>query len=195
MDDLKYGKRNKRGDWAPDEPVGTAPLFVLPPRPLAFLKWLPHYFLPWNLLFALSAVAWWAWIVPPSRSCGRCAWGWILRLFARQLPSRVLSVLRRVRAAALRARERQGIASSTTASSRRSRRARRSGSRARTSTTSCAPSCSGVPIWTAIEVAILWAFANGYAPWLSFAEHPVYLAAWRWSCRSSTSSTSSASTG
>ena len=31
---------------------------------------------------------------------------------------------------------------------------------------------SGVTIWTAVEVLVLWAFANGYAPWLSFAEHP-----------------------
>ena len=54
---------------------------------------------------------------------------------------------------------------------------------------------SGVAIWTAVEVLVLWAFANGYAPWLSFAQHPVYLAALAWSCRSSTSSTSSASIG
>src|SRR3984957_20759160 len=33
------------------------PVFVLPPRPLDFLRWLPGYFLPWNLLFAASAVA------------------------------------------------------------------------------------------------------------------------------------------
>ena len=34
-----------------------------------------------------------------------------------------------------------------------------------------------VPIWTAIEVAILHAYANGYVPWLSFAENPWYLGA------------------
>src|ERR1700722_17662071 len=34
---------------------------------------------------------------------------------------------------------------------------------------------TGVPIWTAYEVGILFAFANGYAPWLSFAQHPLYL--------------------
>ena len=31
---------------------------------------------------------------------------------------------------------------------------------------------TGLPIWTAIEVAILYAYANGYVPWLTFAEHP-----------------------
>ena len=35
---------------------------------------------------------------------------------------------------------------------------------------------SGVTIWTAVEVLVLWAFANGYAPWVGFADHPVYLA-------------------
>ena len=81
MDDLKYGKRNKRGDWAPDEPAGTAPLFVMPPRPLALLKWLPHYFLPYNLLFALSAVAWWHYVLPDVEVMKTLAFGWILRLF------------------------------------------------------------------------------------------------------------------
>ena len=46
MDDLMYGTRNKRGDWSPKEPLRYAPLFTLPPKPKAFLKWLPHYFLP-----------------------------------------------------------------------------------------------------------------------------------------------------
>jgi hypothetical protein len=38
MDDLAYGKRNKRGDWTPGATLTIAPVFVLPPRPLAFLK-------------------------------------------------------------------------------------------------------------------------------------------------------------
>ena len=46
MDDLAYGARNKRGDWTPSAYLTIAPVFVLPPKPLAFLKWLPGYFLP-----------------------------------------------------------------------------------------------------------------------------------------------------
>ncbi|MDP9136743.1 MAG: sterol desaturase family protein, partial [Pseudomonadota bacterium] len=30
-------------------------------------------------------------------------------------------------------------------------------------------------IWTAYEVGILWAYANGLAPWVTFAENPWYL--------------------
>ena len=34
---------------------------------------------------------------------------------------------------------------------------------------------TGLPIWTAIEVGILYAYANGYAPWLTFARNPFCL--------------------
>ena len=81
MDDLAYGARNKRGDWTPGAFLTIAPVFVLPPRPLAFLKWLPGYFLPWNLLFAASAVAYAAFVLPDVEVTKTLAWGWILRLF------------------------------------------------------------------------------------------------------------------
>ena len=65
MDDLQFGMRNKRGDWAPKARIEVAPIYAMPPKPIAVLKWLPHYFLPWNLLFAASALAYWRFIVPP----------------------------------------------------------------------------------------------------------------------------------
>ena len=81
MDDLAYGNRNKRGDWTPGANLTIAPVFVLPPRPIAFLKWLPGYFLPWNLLFAASAVAYALFVLPDVEVMKTLAWGWILRLF------------------------------------------------------------------------------------------------------------------
>ena len=35
---------------------------------------------------------------------------------------------------------------------------------------------SGVPIWTALQVVALWAWANGWGNWLGLSESPVYLA-------------------
>ena len=37
---------------------------------------------------------------------------------------------------------------------------------------------SGVTIWTTYEVLGLWAYANGYMPMLSFAEHPIWFVLW-----------------
>lgn len=81
MDDLKYGTRNKRGDWAPNQPVKTAPLFAFPPRLKAVLKWLPHYFFPWNMIFAASAVAYWAWVIPPVERLQTLGIEWIAWLY------------------------------------------------------------------------------------------------------------------
>src|ERR1700760_2220124 len=81
MDDLAYGKPNKRGDWTPSASLTLAPPFVLPPRPLAFLKWLPGYFLPWHLLFAASAVAYAAFVLPDAEVMKTLAWSWVIRLF------------------------------------------------------------------------------------------------------------------
>ena len=39
MDDTAYGKRNKKGDWAPGAYLQTSGLFQWPPRPRALLQW------------------------------------------------------------------------------------------------------------------------------------------------------------
>lgn len=34
---------------------------------------------------------------------------------------------------------------------------------------------SGLPVWTAYEVLILWCYANGWGPWTTFAQNPIWL--------------------
>lgn len=173
MDDLAYGKRNKRGDWAPNEPIQLAPLFTLPPRPKALLQWLPHYFLPWNVIFALSAMAWWAWIIPPVETMQTLAWGWALWLY---LVNAVAIFLFygafELHLYVLKRQERRFKYNGRFPSEQKSKafwfESQNKDNILRTY-------LSGITIWTGIEVLVLWAFANGYVPWLSFAEHPVYL--------------------
>ena len=43
MDEARYGKRDKRGNWKPFKRVEYPPLFIWPAQPLAFLKWLFGY--------------------------------------------------------------------------------------------------------------------------------------------------------
>ena len=175
MDDLKYGTRNKRGQWSPGEPAATAPLFVFPPQPLQFLKWLPSYFLPYNLLFALSAVAWWHWVLPEGEVMKSLAWGWILRLFVANCVAIFLFFgAFELRLYGLRAQGNRFKYNGKWPSEQRSRafffERQNVDNMMRMFGT-------GVPIWTAIEVGILYAFANGYVPWLTFAENPWYLLA------------------
>ncbi len=173
MDELKFGTRDKRGNYSPAEPAGTAPLFVFPPQPLALLKWLPSYFLPYNALFFVSALVWWNWIVPPVAVLQVLGWGWVLRLFA----VNALAVFLWYFAFELHLYI---------------RRAQGNRFKYNGKFPADAPSdvfwfksqnldnflrgfLSGVPIWTGLQVLMLWSFANGYAPWLAFADHPVWL--------------------
>jgi sterol desaturase/sphingolipid hydroxylase (fatty acid hydroxylase superfamily) len=173
MDELAHGTRNKRGDWAPKESAQTAPLFVFPPQPLDLLKWLPHYFLPYNLLFALSAVAWWKWVLPDVEVMKTLSIGWILKLFV----VNAIAVFLFFGAFELRLYMLRG----------QGNRFKYNGKfpadtpsdvfwfKSQNLDNILRDFLSGVPIWTALEVLVLWAFANGTVPWLSFAQHPLYL--------------------
>ena len=141
----------------------------------AFLKWLPHYFLPWNLLFALSAVAYWAWIIPPVETMQTLSWGWPLWLYAVNAVAIFLFYgAFELHLYVLKRQERRFKYNGKFPSEQKSKafwfESQNIDNILRTF-------LSGVTIWTAVEVLVLWAFANGYAPWLSFADHPVYLAA------------------
>ncbi len=175
MDDLRYGTRNDRGDWTPNEPLQIAPLFVLPPRPLAFLKWLPHYFLPWNVIFALTALAYWRWVIPPVETMRTLDWRWALWLYVVNGVAIFLFYgAFELHLYVLKRQERRFKYNGKFPSERKSKafwfENQNLDNILRTY-------LSGITIWTATEVLVLWAFANGYAPWLSFAEHPIYLAA------------------
>ncbi|MGH7118716.1 MAG: sterol desaturase family protein [Acetobacteraceae bacterium] len=173
MDDLQFGTRNKRGDWSPREPAQYAPLFVLPLRPKALLKWLPHYFLPWNVLFALSAVAYWAWIIPSPATMRTMNWEWPLRLYVVNAVATFLFY--GAFELYLYVLKRQGRRFKYNAKFPSEQRSEAFWFKNQNIDNILRTFLSGVTIWTAVEVVALWAFANGYAPWLSFAQHPVYL--------------------
>lgn len=174
MDDLKYGTRDKRGNYHPNEPAGTAPLFVFPPQPLKLLKWLPSYFLPYNVLFFLSALAWWHWVVPPVEVMQTLSWGWVLKLFA----VNALAVFLWYSAFELHLyiRRSQGNRFKYNGKFPADTPSDVFWFKSQNLDNFLRGFLSGVPIWTALQVIVLWAFANGYVPWLSFADHPVYLA-------------------
>jgi len=173
MDDLQYGKRNKRGDWAPSTPVGTAPLFVLPPQPLAFLKWLPGYFLPYNLLFAILTLVWWRWVLPDVETMKTFEWGWILRLFVVNCVAVFLFFgAFELRLYVFRA---QGTRFKYNGKWPAEQRSKAFFFQRQNVDNMMRAFGTGLPIWTAIEVIILHAFATGAVRWLSFAENPWYL--------------------
>ena len=174
MDDLAYGVRDKRGNWRPKDPIEPAPLFVEPWKVLKILRWLPHYFLPWNAIFFLSAMAFWFWLTPSAETTSTLAWGWVAYLLVRNSVAVFLFFgafelrlyIRRSQGTQFKYNPQwPGEKASKTFMFR---------SQAVDSMIRCFG--TGVPIWTAYEVLVLWAWSNGFGPWTTFAENPWILA-------------------
>jgi sterol desaturase/sphingolipid hydroxylase (fatty acid hydroxylase superfamily) len=173
MDDLSFGTRDKRGNWKPSGKLEVAPLYALPPRPLALLRWLPGYFLPWNALFAVSAVAYWYWAVPPPEAMQTLSWGWILRLFL--VNCAMVFLLYGAIELRLYVRRGQGNRFKYNAKFPADHKSPAFLFQRQNLDSLIRTFGSGIPIWTAYEVLVLHLYANGAVPWLTFETNPAYL--------------------
>ncbi|MEZ5833144.1 MAG: sterol desaturase family protein [Dongiaceae bacterium] len=177
MDDLLYGTRDKRGNWKPLKRIEYPPVFVWPFGPVRFLKWLlgwPGYVLPWNLLYAAVGIALWYFATPPMETMRSLAPGWIAYLLVRN--AAIVLLFFGAFHLRLYVQKKQG-----TSFKFNGKWLTNDGPgflfRNQTTDNLIWTFCSGVPIWTAYEAASLWAFANGYVPWVDFARHPAYFIA------------------
>ena len=178
MNDSKYGKLDERGaNWVPDKPVSYGPAFDWPPNPRALFKFFfgfPGYFVPWNLLYAVAAIFIWQFLTPSLETMREFSVGWVAIILVRNLGLAIcvysawhlwLYVWRK-----------QGTAF------KYNRQWPKEKSPAFTFGNQAYDNmfhtlASGVPIWTAYEVLLLWAYANNIAPLITFADHPVWFIA------------------
>jgi sterol desaturase/sphingolipid hydroxylase (fatty acid hydroxylase superfamily) len=172
MDDSAFGTEDARGAWAPRNPVSYGPAFDWPPRPRALLKWFfgfPGYFLPWNVLYAVAAILIWTFLTPPLEAMRSLSADWIGVVLARNFALTLL-----VYGAWhlwLYVWRRQGT------SFKYNRQWPKADSsvflfKNQTYDNMFHTLASGVPIWTAYEVLLLWAYANGVAPMIDPVAHP-----------------------
>lgn len=176
MDDLKYGTRNKRGDWKPNGKIQFAPVLDWPFRPLRFLKWLVSadgFFLPWNAVFGVMGFLVWWFLTPGQDITRQIGAGWVLYLLARN--AALVFAFYGIWHLRLYIQKAQGNTfkydgkwPSTDNSAFLFRR--------QNVDNLIWTFASAVPIWTAFEVGMLWASANGYLPTVLWSEHPVYCA-------------------
>ena len=176
MDETVYGSRDKRGDWRPSLPLSYPPVFVLPPQPLGFLKWLfgyDGYLWPWNALYALIAVLFWFWLTPAVATMQHFAPGWIAFLFLRN--SALVLVFFGAFHLRLYVQRAQGTAFKFNARWPDAANAAFL-FRSQTLDNMIWTFASALPIWTAYEAVTMWAFANGYIGYLDAAAHPYLFA-------------------
>ncbi|MEK8027604.1 MAG: hypothetical protein RLY78_516 [Pseudomonadota bacterium] len=168
MDDLQFGTRNKRGDWAPATALRASPIW--PPQPARALSWLIGYLWPWNALFLASALLWWRWLIPDEATRRTLDIGWIGPL----LVANMMGIALFYGAIEWRWYHRRA----------QDRRFKYNGRfpaeqpsdvfwfRSQNLDNALRTLLISVPIGTAIEVALLWGYANGWIAQRDWDSHP-----------------------
>ena len=164
--------RDRRGFWQPERGTAPAnPVFSWPPRPVAVLKWLYNYLFGWNLFYMVLATVTWLYFQPALERCAEFRADWIAQMFVRNEIMLILS------AGGwhvwLWARKSQGFKFKyTTEWSAKGNRKFLWGNQLYDNIFwACV---SGGTIWTAYEVLMMWAYANGKLPYVDPRAQPVY---------------------
>ncbi len=166
----------KGWNHSPDVPLEVSPLFRWPPQPMQILGWF------WNSWFLISerliivaiALISWTWFQPPLEAMAQVSAGPVLAMLARNL------MLMTVVAGGLHlwfytfTKQGQRLKYDPRPLMKNGRQFTLGGQIRDNMFWTLA---SGVTIWTAYEVLLLWAMANGYAPMLTWAAHPVWFIA------------------
>jgi len=172
MEEDKYGTHKKSG-FVPKNYISYGPLFAWPMQPLRLLKWLPSYFLPWNVLFVIMGVAYWYYLMPPLEEMKTFQLGWISYLLGVNMAAVILwygawhgwlYILKR-----------QGTRYKYNARWPSNNNEVFLFKRQNVDNVIWSL-CSGVPIFTAWMVLSFWLFANGYIPYLDPIENPGWFA-------------------
>ena len=168
------GTRDARGEWQPAELIQTPPVFVWPPRPLAFLKWLfgfPGYLMPWNLFFMAVAIVSWLFLTPELERMTRFEPGWMIAIYLRN--AAIMTLFFGAWHVRLYIRKAQG--------KRYKYNNRWLGTnskaflfRNQTRDNVFWSVVSGCGVWSLYEAVTLWMYANGHLPYVDFRANPVY---------------------
>lgn len=173
MDDLQYGTRDKRGNWTPSKHLEIAPFWTGNFGQLG--HFLVEYVWPWNTFHMATALLYWWLVIPDVATLQTLSWDWALRLFvvnglaifAMYGAVEFFYYVKRKQEARFKF---NGKFPSENPSDVFWFKSQNLDNCLRTYLVS-------IPLWTAWEVFALWVFANGWATWLPWADHWLWLSA------------------
>jgi sterol desaturase/sphingolipid hydroxylase (fatty acid hydroxylase superfamily) len=170
--------RPTSAEWSPTRLVTYSPLFVRPLRAKTVARWLvgfPGYLLPYNALYFASAAAVWFAATPSRRTMSSLSVGWIALVLLRNAAILVgWYGLFHLRLYVKRTQDTRFKYNRRWPAPRSERFSFGSQLRDNVFWTLA----SGLPIWTAWEVATLWLSARGTIRWIGWADHPVWFVVW-----------------
>ncbi len=162
------------GEWnhAPPVPIAVSPFFSWPPDPKRMVTWVANrwFALAENAILTVLAITVWAFFQPSLETAATLAPGWIVMIWLRNM-ALMLIVAGGLHLYFHRGK-RQGDALKFDPRelAKKGRMFTFGGQTADNMFWSLG---SGVGFWTAFEVLMFWAMANGYAPVMTWRENPV----------------------
>ena len=163
----------ERNEWKAAGPIEYPPVVVWPPRPKAFLRWLPSYFIPFNVLYVGLSFLVWHFATPSVTTMSSWGVGWVGFVLLRNAV--ILVTWYSLFHGWLYIRKAQGTR--TKFNSRWPGKADRFTFGSQTRENIFWSLASGLPLLTAWEVVTLWLYASGRIPWIHFRDHPVWFVA------------------
>jgi sterol desaturase/sphingolipid hydroxylase (fatty acid hydroxylase superfamily) len=174
MDDLQFGTRNKRGDWTPNAKPEAAFFWN---TPLDFKKWvsfLVAYVWPWNAFHMAVTLLYWNYLLPDFETMKMLAWGWALWLYA--VNGAGIFLMYGAIEFFYYVKRRQGARFKYNSKFPADNPSDVFWFKSQNIDNFLRTYLFGIPMWTLVEVLLLWCFANGWAPWLTWTNNPYYLA-------------------
>lgn len=177
MSDIEKQQSAFERQWAyrPDVPVEVSPFFVWPPKPMRMLSWVAErwFRIAENSILIVVACVSWFWFQPPLAEALTLEFGWIAEIYIRNF------LLLLVVAGGLHLYfyhyKKQG--NKLRFDDRDVRAKNNFTFKSQVKDNMFWSLGSGVAFWTAYEVLMFWAMANGYAPMLSWSSSPIWFIA------------------
>lgn len=173
MSEVIAAGRDSRGEWQPDERLAPVPVWAWPPRPLETLRWFfgyPGYLGPWNAFYCGLAILTWLYTQPELSRMAEFRIDWIAQIYLRNLALLVLLTggwhlrLYTFRGQGTRYKFNAKWLDERNPTFLWGRQVRDN------IFWSVASGCS---VWSAYEVLMMWAHANGMLPHLDWKTEPV----------------------
>lgn len=172
MDDKEFGTRDKRGDWAPIKLLEPAPLWLFPPKPKKILAWIPAYFFPYNVLFMISSIIYWFLVIPPVETMSNFSWDWTINILVINM---VLAFIwYQGWEVPLYIKKKQANRFKYNKSFPQDFKNKFFWFKNQTIDNMTRSMFFGVPIWSMLQILMLWTFSNGYIPWINFSENKIW---------------------
>lgn len=169
-------RRRREWNWRPEQPIELSPLFCWPTTPVKIVKWIAAswFALTERVVIFFLAFATWFYLQPALERCVTFQPGWIAEIWGRNLGLMVL-VAGGLHLYLYTFRKQGDKRQYDTRPLATNSRSFTFGDQVRDNMFWTL--ASGVTTWTAFEVLLMWGYANGFVPYLTWSDNPVWFVA------------------